>query len=145
MKRTPEYKAWDSMRQRCYNRRCRNYKNYGGRGITVCPRWRRSFEAFFADMGRKPSAHHSIERKNNARGYTPSNCRWATRLEQARNRRSTHYLTIGGERQCITYWMEQLGVPYHRLLRLSKKEARLTLPVPVDPDGAIGDNWAAIH
>lgn len=86
---TPEYNCWRSMKKRCYSARCHAYANYGGRGIQVCSRWRRSFQTFIADMGRRPSRHHSIDRKNNNGNYTPSNCRWATATDQRRNRRDS--------------------------------------------------------
>jgi hypothetical protein len=81
------YVAWDSMKQRCLNPKNAAYKNYGARGITVCERWRGSFELFLADMGARPSPQHTIERLNNDRGYEPGNCCWATRSEQNRNQR----------------------------------------------------------
>lgn len=88
LRRTPEYSAWAKMRQRTNNPRDPKYPDYGGRGITVCKRWLSSFENFYADMGPKPSPQHSIDRKNNALGYMPSNCRWATAIDQASNRRA---------------------------------------------------------
>lgn len=85
--RTPEYACWVGMIKRCENPRVQIWPYYGGRGITVCDRWRSSFTAFLSDMGRKPSAHHSIDRINNDGNYGPGNCRWATRSQQRQNQR----------------------------------------------------------
>jgi hypothetical protein len=84
---SPEYRAWSGLIQRCTNPKNTDWANYGGRGITVCDRWRRSFEAFLADMGRKPTPSHSIDRKDVDGNYEPGNCRWATPSQQASNRR----------------------------------------------------------
>lgn len=86
-KTTPEYHVWAGMKRRCFNPHDAAYKNYGGRGITVCARWQHDFAAFLADMGPRPSMAHSIERQNNNGNYAPDNCVWATAQEQVANRR----------------------------------------------------------
>ena len=97
------------MRSRCFNRRDRNYRAYGGRGIKVCRRWVR-FENFLADMGRRPSKNHSIDRKRNDRGYTPRNCRWATRRQQQSNVRSNLLLKFRGKTQTLAQWAREVGM-----------------------------------
>ena len=88
LSRTSEYGIWNQMRYRCYNKANKKFPIYGGRGITVCARWRNSFENFLADMKMRPTSRHTIDRFPNTNGnYTPTNCRWATYSQQNRNRR----------------------------------------------------------
>jgi hypothetical protein len=107
---TSEFSIWTNMRSRCRNQNADGYINYGGRGITVCDRWDRSFEAFFEDMGPRPSPRHSIDRINNNGPYAPENCRWATKQEQARNSRQNHLIEIDGVTRCVAEWSEISGV-----------------------------------
>lgn len=119
---TPEYEAWSGLKDRCTNQRKPSYKNYGGRGITFCERWR-SFENFFADMGPRPSPAYTLERVDNEKGYEPSNCKWATHLEQSRNRRGNVRLTFNGQTLCVADWAQRLGMsPYTLYSRLSRSK-----------------------
>jgi hypothetical protein len=101
------------MLRRCYNKNVRAYKDYGGRGITVCHRWHK-FENFLADMGRRPGPGYSIERKKNELGYSKDNCVWATSKEQSRNRRSTRFVVYNGRKMSIGELIELTGAPYLR-------------------------------
>jgi hypothetical protein len=83
--RTAEYTAWQNMRARCLNENHKRFRDWGGRGISICERWNDPVK-FIADMGARPSPEHSVDRINNDGNYEPGNCRWATAMEQARNR-----------------------------------------------------------
>jgi hypothetical protein len=121
LSRTPLYKRRKNMMQRCYNSKCREFKYYGSRGITVCERWRvgengeHPFILFLRDMGPRPSPKHSIERIDNSRGYEPSNCCWATRVQQARNKRNNVFVEYKGQHVPLTDALVYSGVPYGTL------------------------------
>lgn len=134
--KTLTYRAWEGMRKRCMNPRAKNYHRYGGRGITVCERWS-SFENFLADMGIKP-ADGEIERKDNDGNYTPSNCCWATKKEQAQNRCTSIPLTYQGRTQTLMLWCDELGLAYmsiwYRLYRAKWSiERAFTTPIKAQP------------
>jgi hypothetical protein len=102
------------MKQRCSDPRHAQFAYYGGRGITVCDRWRSSYEAFVADMGERP-AGMTIERNDNDGPYEPGNCRWAPDAEQARNRRSTIKVERNGVTKCVKDWCAELGLNVDRI------------------------------
>lgn len=107
---TNEYHVWAGMLDRCRNVNNIKYKDYGGRGVTVCERWTNSFPAFLYDMGVRPTDGHTIDRINNDGNYDPSNCRWATRLEQNRNTRANIRATYMGEEKTLIEWAEIAGL-----------------------------------
>lgn len=105
---TRVYRLWKAMMTRCYNPNAINYHNYGGRGIRVCDRWM-DFSNFYADMG-EPAAGMTLDRIDNSTGYGPSNCRWATLLEQQNHRRNNRKLTLNGETRNVSEWARHLGM-----------------------------------
>jgi hypothetical protein len=131
-KRSPEHRIWDAMIQRCTNPNNKHYKNYGNRGIKVCPRWR-DFAQFYRDCGPRPSPKHTIERVDNDKGYAPANCKWATRKEQQNNRRNNRLLCFKGATKTLTQWAETLGMSPGAVaarIRLGwSTERALTVPV----------------
>lgn len=106
---TKEHMIWGAMKARCLNPANKDYPYYGGRGIGVCARWL-VFQNFLEDMGEKPPGG-TIERKNNALGYSPENCVWSTRKAQNRNTRQNVWVTINGETLCIADWCARFDVP----------------------------------
>lgn len=133
MSGSPTHVTWTSMINRCSRPCMENYPLYGGRGITVCERWK-DFANFLADMGERPSMKHSIDRYPNKDGnYEPGNCRWATASEQNRNTRNNHILAFNGRQLCIAEWAEVVGIERHtireRLLRGWTVEQALTTPL----------------
>lgn len=127
---TPEYVSWMHMKARCENPKNKAYPRYGGRGIAVCERWQ-TFEHFFADMGRRPSPAHTLDRIENDGDYRPGNCRWATRKVQNRNRSSNRRVEFNGVSKTFSEWAEggpvsqqlfrtrllRYGWPFERALR----------------------------
>jgi hypothetical protein len=109
MAKTKVYAVWRAMKSRCLCKSNLFYKDYGGRGITLDPAWRK-FENFYADMGEKPEGM-SIERIDNDGPYNKSNCKWATMKEQGSNRRANKIIAVCGIIQCISAWGEFLGIP----------------------------------
>ena len=131
---TSEYCTWQNMKRRCYDVTNKSYANYGGRGIKVCDRWCSSFEAFFADMGQRPSPQHSIDRfPDNDGNYEPGNCRWAVRKEQSSNRRVVKLYTFDGKTMHLADWSRELGIKrlvlFKRLKRGWTVEEAFTTPV----------------
>ena len=102
---SPTYKTWDGMIQRCTNPTNRSFRRYGGRGVTVCKRWRK-FSNFLLDMGIRP-AGRSLGRKDNDGGYNLQNCRWETPLQQCNNRRTNHFLSWNGETKSLAAWARE--------------------------------------
>lgn len=141
-KPTATYKVWKGMKGRCYTRTSSGYAGYGGRGITVCERWRNSYENFLADMGERPSLAHSIDRINGNGNYEPSNCRWADAATQNANRKlrswnAKHYL-VGG----VSRTIKELKLFYPHLT-LDGIRRRLVTGAPLDQEKQTWKNHGA--
>jgi len=106
---TPEYYIWNSMKARCYNKNSADYPRWGGRGIAVCDEWRNSFETFYTDMDPRPTPKHTLDRIDNDGNYGPSNCRWATRTIQNRNKGWKSTIEFHGESLTAAQWSRRLG------------------------------------
>ena len=106
------YPTWRNIIQRCENPNNGGYADYGARGISVCGRWRADFQAFVADMGPRPSSRHTIERRSNDGNYEPDNYRWATRVEQGRNKRSNRLVRYRGSLMPLSQAVELAGINY---------------------------------
>ena len=120
-KPSPEYKTWSGMTKRCLNKKHKKYPDYGGRGISVCPRWLESFENFLEDMGIRPSSKHSIDRIDVNGNYEPNNCRWATTLEQAHNKRNNVFYEYEDKRQVLADWAREFGTCPSNINRFFKR------------------------
>jgi len=112
--KSSEYSSWHNMKTRCENPAAPDYATYGAVGIT-CDSWSDSFETLLAEMGPKPTPAHTLERIDNSLGYSKANCRWATRKEQAANRRTTRFFTHEGVTLNITDWAKRIGVSHGKL------------------------------
>lgn len=107
---TFEYCIWGGMKARCSNSSAPQYKDYGGRGITVCERWLESYGNFIKDMGNRPSSAHTLDRIDNNGDYCPENCRWTTREEQNNNKRNNVFLRAYGKTLTLSQWSREVGL-----------------------------------
>lgn len=133
MTNSPTYWSWVEMKQRCLNPNDPSFARYGGRGIAICEHWLNSFENFLADMGPRPDGC-TLDRIEVNGNYGPSNAKWATPKQQARNRSNNVLLTFQGETMCISAWAERLGLPRKTVEKRINKygystEKALTTPV----------------
>jgi len=141
MSETDEFSVWTDIQTRCYNQNTKAFPDYGGRGIRVCDRWLSSFENFISDMGFRPSSDHSIERNDVNGSYEPSNCRWATLEEQARNKRNTRFIDINGTTKRLQEWAEQTGLSASAIhLRIKAGVVGSALLAPSQREGSIEFN-----
>jgi len=130
--RTPIHNLWQNMKARCRNKNNPQYKDYGGRGITMCDEWFDSFDTFYAAVGDVPSPEHSIDRIKNNKGYEPGNVKWSTSVEQNSNKRNTVLYTHNGVTKTLTAWAQEHGLRYgclhYRLFtkKMSFEEATTT-------------------
>lgn len=130
----PLYHTWHRMMRRCYDPHNKDYPNYGGRGITVCERWH-DVTRFLLDMPPKPTPTAELDRKDNDGPYSPDNCRWATRQQQARNKRTNLQITYQGQTKTLIEWCEILNLRYPAiLLRITRRkwsvERAFSTPLP---------------
>lgn len=124
---THEYRSWKGIIQRCTNPARRSWKDYGGRGVTVCAAWR-DFACFIADIGTAPSPAHSVDRVDPNGNYEPGNCRWATRREQANNTRRTRFLTLpDGRRVSRADYARETGQSYWTVRGMDDRARRASV------------------
>lgn len=122
--KTREYSSWRAMKERCSNPNHIEWRNYGGRGIGVCQRWadrKSGFSNFINDMGKIPDNSYSIDRIDVNGDYSPENCKWSSRKEQANNRRNSVIVEYHGRSQTISQWSEETGIGYHELYNANKR------------------------
>jgi hypothetical protein len=153
MSHSPEYEVWGAILSRCFNKNTESYPSYGGRGITVCKRWQESFQNFYEDMGPRPTAKHSIDRKENNGHYScgtceqcvangwPANCHWATMKVQSRNKRSNHKLTHNGETLTLMDWSIKTGIAFHTLSRRLTRGWTVEKALTTPSDTRFSEHW----
>lgn len=129
----PLYRTWSNAKSRCSDVNAQSYKDYGGRGITVCDEWKDDFQAFYDwAMVNGYKKGLTLERIDNNKGYAPENCKWATMKEQSNNRRNSRYLEFMGKKRTISQWADAIGISgdalYHRLKLGWSIERALTSP-----------------
>jgi hypothetical protein len=131
---SPEYRIWAGIKTRCLNRNDKGFANYGGRGISICARWRVSFAAFLVDVGNRPFPGAQIERVDNDGDYEPGNVRWDTARAQANNRRSNRLLSWNGKTMTVAQWADLLSIGSTTLLMRLKRgwDVARVLGTPVD-------------
>lgn len=143
--RTLTQYVWNEMKARCANKNHKSYKNYGGRGITVCDRWESSFQDFVEDMGLKPSGF-SLERIDNNKGYYPENCTWIPRNMQSKNRRYCRYYRTKTRRYCLKDLWRKFAhdsVTYRRLCTRLDRDGWGIIRALIEPTG-LGKNHFGI-
>lgn len=122
--KTKLYRIWQAMKRRCYNSKSQDYKDYGGRGITVDQRWKEDFQAFYDDVSKLPhfgEEGYTLNRIDNNANYAYENIEWATDKEQANNRRTNHYIEYNGKRLTVKQWSEELNIKNSTIItRLSR-------------------------
>ncbi len=123
--RTRAYRSWEGMLRRCYKSSDSGYARYGAKGIQVCAQWRDSFSAFLRDMGDPPTKEHTIDRVNNQGNYTPENCRWATKKQQACNTTAAVLITFDGITDSISGWARRIRVSHNRISNRLKQHLPL--------------------
>lgn len=142
-----EYATWCGIRKRCLSGKAHNFQNYGGKGILMCDGWRENAERFISDIGQRPSSDHSIDRIDNTKHYSCGSCdqcirekwtmnvRWATAVQQSRNRSSNVVLTVNGVSKTVAEWSEVFAIPRHAIYSRKKRgwtdELAVTTPLQV--------------
>jgi hypothetical protein len=147
MTESSEYEIWCGIKKRCTNPKCVAYKDYGGRGVTMHPEWEASFSAFLRDVGARPGKEYTIDRfPNNDGNYEPGNIRWATKKEQANNRRSSRLLEVDGVTKTLMQWGEVTGLGWAVIKsRLDRGfSVREAVTASLSSRGRKGDSYTGI-